>query len=106
MPYEEKSFNQYFMPYRDLGAVKNATKEALINLEISERQAIIKVYTTSDYKNASIILKNKSDETLFHDKVDFSPEMSYEKSIQINPEIKAEDLNISVIADNGKILVS
>ena len=29
MPYEEKSFVQYFMPYRELGVVKNATHQSL-----------------------------------------------------------------------------
>ncbi|MGB7393693.1 MAG: DUF5107 domain-containing protein, partial [Pricia sp.] len=35
-PYEEKSFTQYFMPYYNVGVVKNATKEALINLEMED----------------------------------------------------------------------
>ena len=45
MPYEEKSFEQYFMPYRDLGLVKNATKEAMLNLEIDKGSAVVKVYS-------------------------------------------------------------
>ena len=31
-PYEEKSFVQYFLPYRELGVVKNATKDLLMNI--------------------------------------------------------------------------
>ena len=31
MPYEEKSFTQYFLPYRALGVVKNATQDVLLN---------------------------------------------------------------------------
>ena len=37
-PYEEKSFTQYFMPYQGVGVVKNATKDALINLEIQDQE--------------------------------------------------------------------
>lgn len=33
MPYEEKTFTQYFMPYRELGVVKNATKDLIVNVE-------------------------------------------------------------------------
>jgi hypothetical protein len=33
MPNEEKAFSQYFIPYRDLGVVKCATREAMVNLE-------------------------------------------------------------------------
>lgn len=32
MPYEEKQFTQYFMPYRELGVVKNANKDLIINV--------------------------------------------------------------------------
>lgn len=33
-PYESKTFTQYFMPYKNVGLVKNATVDAAINLEI------------------------------------------------------------------------
>ena len=36
MPYEEKEFTQYFLPYRELGVVKNATKDLLMNIEPQE----------------------------------------------------------------------
>lgn len=32
-PYEEKTFKQYFMPYKAVGYVKNATINAMVNLE-------------------------------------------------------------------------
>ena len=33
MPYEEKQFTQYFMPYRELGVVKQASKDFILNIE-------------------------------------------------------------------------
>lgn len=33
-PYEGKTFTQYFMPYKQVGLVKNATVHAMVNLEI------------------------------------------------------------------------
>ncbi|MDF1573069.1 MAG: DUF5107 domain-containing protein [Bacteroidales bacterium] len=59
MPYEEKSFNQYFMPYRDLGVVKNATKDVMLNLEIFEGKADVRIYTTGTYKQSKVVLKSK-----------------------------------------------
>ncbi len=35
MPNEERTFVQYFMPYSEIGIVKNATKEAAVNLEFT-----------------------------------------------------------------------
>jgi tetratricopeptide (TPR) repeat protein len=33
MPYEEKQFTQYFMPYREVGIVKQASKDFILNIE-------------------------------------------------------------------------
>lgn len=46
-PYEEKSFTQYFMPYRELGVVKNATADLLMNLEPQGGKARLKLFATS-----------------------------------------------------------
>lgn len=39
-PYEEKSWVQYFMPYSEVGYVKNATKDALLNVELKDGNAV------------------------------------------------------------------
>ena len=36
MPYEEKQFTQYFMPYRELGVVKQATKDVIVSVGVQE----------------------------------------------------------------------
>ena len=36
MPYEEKQFTQYFMPYREIGIVKQANKDFVLNIEKTE----------------------------------------------------------------------
>jgi tetratricopeptide (TPR) repeat protein len=45
-PGEEKRFTQVFMPYKDIGGAKNATEEAIINLEVENDQAFLGVYVT------------------------------------------------------------
>ncbi|RXK86640.1 DUF5107 domain-containing protein [Filimonas effusa] len=55
-PYEEKTFVQYFMPYREVGNVKNATKEAIVNIELNGANADIRLYTTAAYKRVKIVL--------------------------------------------------
>ncbi|MBV6643810.1 MAG: DUF5107 domain-containing protein [Cyclobacteriaceae bacterium] len=101
-PYEEKSFKQYFMPYRDLGMVKNATKEAMVNLEEENGVYRLKVFTTAEYPNASIQLISK-DSTLLEQRVNLSPEASFEQ--EINGDIHMESTYISVCDDHGKVLV-
>lgn len=61
-PNESKSFEQYFMPYAKIGAVKNATKEALINVEEVAAGVSVKVYATSVYADAVIRLFREEEE--------------------------------------------
>ncbi|MBQ3795689.1 MAG: DUF5107 domain-containing protein [Butyrivibrio sp.] len=56
-PYEEKVFKQYFMPYKAVGQVKNATINAAVNLEFEETSVHVIVYATSPRESASIVLE-------------------------------------------------
>jgi tetratricopeptide (TPR) repeat protein len=117
MPGEEKSFSQYFMPYRDLGVVKNATKEAMVNLEIENGKATVKAYTTGVYPKSKVTLKCGS-EILLYDTFDFHPATSYVEIVLIDKKL-AEDgryksplsegvggeFYVSIVASDGKILV-
>lgn len=103
MPYEEKSFSQYFMPYRDLGVVKNATKEAMINLETLNGKLIIKAYATGVYPKSDIKLYHRG-EVVFETKFDFSPETSFERTIDFAGE-PTEEIKVEVTDSKGKILV-
>ncbi len=105
MPYEEKSFNQYFMPYHDLGIVKNATKEAMINLEIINDKVVIKVYTTGVYPESKVRL-TQNNHIIFEETFDFSPEKSYVNAILFAGSPKPEALILSVITKSGRTLVS
>ena len=103
-PFEEKIFKQYFMPYRDLGMVKNATKEAMLNLEFEDKIARIKVYSTSIFNGARILLKANS-AVLLDEQVDLSPEMSFEKTVFVPSILKKEEFYLSVLNSDGLILV-
>ncbi|WP_248722403.1 DUF5107 domain-containing protein [Seonamhaeicola sp. ML3] len=101
-PYEEKSFKQYFMPYRDLGVVKNATKEAMLNLEEENGNYKLKAYTTAVYKNATITLVSEG-KIIIEETLGFSPEMSFEK--EVLDAINTNDLYIKLEDNAGVILV-
>jgi tetratricopeptide (TPR) repeat protein len=53
-PNEEKTFEQYFMPYTQVGVVKNATKEAMLNMEWEGDKLRIRAYATAKYEQATI----------------------------------------------------
>lgn len=45
-PYEEKSFTQYFIPYRELGVVKNACADLFMNIEPADGGAVLLLFAT------------------------------------------------------------
>ncbi len=104
MPGEEKSFSQYFMPYRDLGVVKNATKEAMVNLEVKDGKAIVKAYTTASYPAGRILLACDG-VTLLDDTFDFHPGTSYERRVDVPPGCDAPALEVAVWEASGNCLV-
>ena len=103
-PFEEKTFRQYFMPYKQAGYVKNATTDAMVNLEIKEDGVHICVYATSLREHAGIILTCGGREVL-SEETKISPVDVYKKTVDLHPE-KESDLAIRVTdMKTGRILV-
>ena len=102
-PNEEKSFEEYFMPYAEIGLVKNATKEAAINVEFNEKGIDVKVYATSVYENA-IIQVFQNENLIKEFKTDLSPHKIFNETINPNNIFSKEEIKLFVKQDN-KILV-
>jgi tetratricopeptide (TPR) repeat protein len=102
-PYEERSFSQYFMPYSELGVVKNATKEAMINIDINGDEIYLKFYTTARYENATVrLMYNKK--MIWQNTITISPSDPYAYKHQ-----HAGDSNLFTVtlsSAEGKLLVS
>ncbi len=81
-PYEEKSFRQYFMPYHNVGVVKNATKEALLNLEVDDGKATVKFYVTANYPQCTVVLASE-DRVFLQETVDLSPRQGFEAVVAV-----------------------
>ncbi|WP_243347844.1 DUF5107 domain-containing protein [Parabacteroides sp. FAFU027] len=99
-PYEEKTFVQNFMPYRELGVVKNACVDLLLNLEEENGKAVLKLFATRKLTHVKIVLKSQ-DATLLEEVQTLSPENVYEKGIALNG-ISYQELTVTVNAENGK----
>ncbi|MBQ7918811.1 MAG: DUF5107 domain-containing protein [Lachnospiraceae bacterium] len=102
-PFEEKTFTQYFMPYKTVGQVKNATKEAAVGLEYDGKVITVKVYTTGMYEDAEVTLTYEGT-TLLRESQKLSPTNTYVKNIE-KGDLQEDKLILSVWAD-GKCLVS
>ncbi len=85
MPYEEKTFVQYFMPYRELGIVKNANKDILMNItEIEETdKAVLQVFATSAHR-IEIKVYSDSGAELYKDYARVWPENIFKCEIDLH----------------------
>jgi len=79
-PYEEKTFVQYFMPYKGVGAVKNASTEAAINMEVSGKQIKCSVYSPCRLDNVTVKLFNDGN-VIFAETVNLLPASFFEKTV-------------------------
>ena len=74
MPYEEKQFVQYFMPYREVGIVKQASKDFVMNIEQADAShTTFKILATSK-KEVRIVLEDKFSHEYYNQVVTLSPE--------------------------------
>jgi hypothetical protein len=74
MPYEEKQFVQYFMPYREVGMVKNASKDLIFGIEeTAAGKYHFKIQGTSK-QDIHIVFTDKSGKILYDEHRTISPE--------------------------------
>lgn len=105
-PYESKEFDQYFMPYSEVGIVKNATKEAIVSLDIFENSADIKLYLTGSYNQIKVSLINNNKE-IFTDIISGCPHKPYLNSVELASGTSPEDLLLKITdIETSKLLVS
>ncbi|MGF7217261.1 tetratricopeptide (TPR) repeat protein [Spirosoma lacussanchae] len=104
MPNEERRFTQYFMPYSEIGLVKNATREAAINLEIEAGNVYLKAYATALYPDAVVRLTQEG-APVFEHTVTISPERPFLHTLALSVN-QPETLRLSLETADGTELVA
>jgi tetratricopeptide (TPR) repeat protein len=97
-PYEEKSFTQYFMPYKHVGRIKNASTEAAVSLEAENGQAYVGVYVTSPRKDLKVVLSDSDGRAISTWKVDLTPTEAFETTVAV----KTETLQLELLDERGR----
>lgn len=94
-PHEEKTFTQYFMPYKTVGRVSNATKDVVIGVDGDT----IKIYSTGVYDDAVIKITENGSEIYSKTVSRLSPEKCFCDSVS-----GLSDYIITVCDKNGSTL--
>ena len=101
-PFEEKTFTQYFMPYKKVGSVKNASTEIILGLEVEEGQAKLCVYSTSPRSGVRVEL-TCGGQLLYQTICDLSPTQVLQEQTPFAG--KPSDLTLTVYDETGKELL-
>jgi tetratricopeptide (TPR) repeat protein len=101
MPNEEKSFTQYFLPYRELGVVKNASKDILLSTQLNGNKMLLKVFVTSTHVDLNIKL-SKGTKTYYEDRFSLSPKEVYTREIGVDQTFLEEEQLVSITTSSGR----
>ena len=102
MPYEEKHFVQYFMPYRELGVVKEASKDLMMNIERlspapskgGENKVSFKVFATSK-QEVHIVLAGDDGKEYYNKVLTITPEQVLTETVDVE-KAKFNELNLCI----------
>lgn len=103
-PFEEKTFRQYFMPYKKVGYVKNATIDAMVNMEIKDGTVWLCVYATGEEKQAKVLLE-QGGSRVWEETTDLSPVQVYETQVELAVPDETK-VTVRVLNADGRELVS
>lgn len=103
-PYEEKSFVQYFLPYRELGIVKNATKDLLMNIDQDGKSGKVnfKIFATSE-QHVCVELRNDDGTVYYSKEVTITPENIMEENVDVKGALLSQ-LNLNITAGGRTLL--
>ncbi|MCX6238001.1 MAG: DUF5107 domain-containing protein [Bacteroidia bacterium] len=102
-PYEERSFEMNFYPFRGIYGVKNANLDAAVNLDIKDGNAIFGFYTTKAYKNATVTLKAGS-KVLSQEDISINPGKPYSKQVVLPTGLDEHDLRVSISFEGHELV--
>lgn len=103
MPFEEKTFTQYFMPYKNAGYVKNASTEMVINFECVNDECVMYAYPTSYMKEIKIKLTHEN-EIIYEKNTTITVEEGFSDSVKT--KYREDELVFSVHDAKGRLIIS
>lgn len=100
MPYEEKRFTQYFMPYREIGIVKQASRDFIMNIEPAAPGNVrLRLMATSE-QAVRIVLRDGGDRIYYDNRTVLSPEEILDETVETGKAVFGE-LELAIYRDTG-----
>jgi tetratricopeptide (TPR) repeat protein len=104
-PFEEKEVKQFFLPYKRIGYVRNATIHAAVSLEIARGMAKIGAYASAPRRRATLRLR-RAGKKIWKRILDLSPEAPFVTAVRLPKNVKPQELHLEVWSAEGELLVA
>ncbi|MFC2176519.1 DUF5107 domain-containing protein, partial [Bacteroidota bacterium] len=106
MPYETKTFSQFWWSYKKLGPVQNANNDCAIRLDLQQDNKLdLGVATSRKLENLKIILRLGNDQTIFEN-ITISPDAPWiDKTKRFNAG-EENTISLIVIGQDGKEIIA
>jgi len=105
-PYEVKTWKQYWYPIRDLGGIKNANRDAAVNLELGKDGTLrVRLNATREFAGAKVMVKSH-EHPLLEDVFDLGPDKPYSKDLSISRGLTEDEVRISVFDAQDREIIS
>lgn len=103
-PFEEKEWKQYFMPYAEVGYVKQANTDLVLNFTKKDGKAEIIIYATSDFEDAKCRIYNQSKQLVYEQQMNLSPETPFIDKMEVATG-KKDLYTVEITSEKGQLLL-
>lgn len=104
-PYEVKAVTQYWYPFHSIGGVKNATREAAVNLEFRGGAAEAGFFVTRPFRKARALL-SRNGQPLWEWSGDLDPAHPLKHSAALPAGTRSHELRASLCDASGRELIA
>jgi tetratricopeptide (TPR) repeat protein len=102
-PFETKSFEMHWYPFRDIGGVKNANLEAAVNLELVDGVAKVGFCTTEAHPAAAVLVK-AGEKVLLQDRIIINPALPFVRQFSVPAGTDEHELRASLSVEGRELI--
>ncbi|HEY1205754.1 MAG: DUF5107 domain-containing protein [Bryobacteraceae bacterium] len=100
LPGEMKTFTHYWIPFHGLGGISRATRDAVLNLQRTDKGVLIELYGTHAMRGVQLRVAAGA-RTVLETQADLDPKVVYTKALDAVPP----PLTIDVVGPSGVVIL-
>ncbi len=104
MPYETRTFSQFWLPVQKIGGMKNANTRAAVNLDVKDGQAFVGVYATAVCALARVTLAGGG-QFMLDQQVDVGPGQPFTMTVPVPADLPQGALLLTLRDASGAELI-